>query len=391
MKIHITFASRWDYYKVSKSSIHWIGIIISGILVLFITGYIFYLLRKNINSDIDSYNYKVPLLEKIEENDWKQIEGEVLRPPAVNTILLSSLLGTGSQLLMMIFIILYLGTYGLMNFESKRKILNAGIVFYCLCGLFGGYISSKFYSFCGGEKWIKTTLSTSALFPGALLLGYIIINKVLALEKSIAAIQFNEFIALFFLLIFFIFPLTLIESCLGYKRNRITPPVHTNKIPKIILEKSWYLHYKYITFLTGFIGFMTIFLEFNYIMRALWNHDIFFFSAFLWISLFLFIILVGEMTILVVYYNLLYRDYNWWWKSFIVGSSPVIYFVLYSIFYFFYLRITGLSAMIIYFVLMAMISAIFILICGTVSVFFSLGFLRFLRILNRVYSKVKID
>ena len=234
---NITFASRWDHYKVSKSSIHWIGIIISGILVLFITGYIFYLLRKNINSDIDSYNYKVPLLEKTEEYDWKQIEGEVLRPPAVNTILLSSLLGTGSQLLMMIFIILYLGTYGLMNLESKRKILNAGIVFYCLCGLFGGYISSKFYSFCGGEKWIKTTLSTSALFPGALLLGYIIINKVLALEKSIAAIQFNEFIALFFLLIFFIFPLTLIGSYLGYKRNRITPPVHTNKIPKIILEK----------------------------------------------------------------------------------------------------------------------------------------------------------
>ena len=381
----VTFASRWDHYKVSKSSIHWTGIIISDILVILITGYIIYLLKKNINSDINSYNYKVSQFEEIEEYDWKQIGGDVFRPPAVNTILLSSLLGTGSQLLMMFSIILFLGVFGFMNPERRGNILNIGILLYCFCGLVGGYISSNFYKFCGGENWIKSTIYTSALFPGTLLFGYIIVNIILTIEKSNAAVQFFDIISLFILWIFCTFPMILIGSFFGYKSKRITAPVHTNKIPSIIPEKPWYLHYKYITFLTGFIGFITIFIEFNYVMSALWRHEIYFLATFLWISFFLFIIVVGEMTIIVVYSNLLYGDYNWWWKSFIVGSSPVIYFILYSICYFFYLRITRLSAMIIYFGLMAMISAMVIFICGTVSVFFSLGFL------NRIYSKVRID
>ena len=94
---------------------------------------------------------------------------------------------------------------------------------------------------------------------------------------------------------------------------------------------------------------------------------------------------MGEMSILVVYYNLCYGDYNCWLKSFVIGASPVIYFVLYSIVYFFYLRISTLSAMVIYFGIMGMISAMVILICGAVSVFFCMGFL------NKIYSEIRID
>ena len=62
----ITFASRWDHYKVSKSSIHWTGIIISQILVCFITGFVIYIFKKNISTDIDSYNYKVSQYEELD-------------------------------------------------------------------------------------------------------------------------------------------------------------------------------------------------------------------------------------------------------------------------------------------------------------------------------------
>ena len=120
-------------------------------------------------------------------------------------------------------------------------------------------------------------------------------------------------------------------------------------------------------------------------MGALWRHQIYFLATFLGISILLFIFVMGELSILVVYYNLCYGDYNWWWKSFIIGASPVIYFVLYSIIYFFYLKISTLSAMVIYFGMMGMISAMVILICGAVSVFFCMGFL------NKIYSEIRID
>ena len=218
-----------------------------------------------------------------------------------------------------------------------------------------------------------------------LIFGYIIVNIVLIIEKSNAAVNFSDIISLFFLWIFCTFPLILIGSFFGYKSNKINMPFTFNKIPSIIPPKPWYLHYKYITFITGLIGFATIFIEFNYVMAALWRHQIYFLAFYLWISFCLFIIVVGEMTILVVYYNLCYGDYRWWWKSFIIGCSPVIYFILYSIIYFFYLRINSLSGMIVYFGIMGMISSIVTFICGTTSLFFCMGFL------NQIYSKIRFD
>jgi transmembrane 9 superfamily protein 2/4 len=381
----IPFASRWDHYKTKNVSIHWTGIVISEFLVIIASVFIIYIFKKNVNIDIDSYNYRVSQIEEIFENDWKQVAGDVFRPPAVNTLLLSSILGTGTQLLAMFSITLLLGVLGFMNPEKRSNILNIGILFYCFSGLFAGYVAANFYRFWKGESWIRVAVFTSLLFPGTLVLGYSIVNIVLTIEKSNAAVNFSDIASLFFLWLFCTFPLILIGSFFGYKTNQINIPFNINKIPSIIPPKPWYLHYRYITFLTGLIGFATIFIEFNYVMAALWRHQIYFLATFLWISFLLFIIVVGEMTILVVYYNLCYGDYNWWWKSFIIGSSPVIYFVIYSIIYFFYLKITRLSAMIVYFGLMGMISAMVIFICGTVSVFFSMGFL------NRIYSKIRID
>ena len=381
----ITYATRWDHYKPSKEKIHWAGIYISELLVALVSIFVVIILKKNVKGDIDSYNYRVSQFEEINEYDWKQVSGDVFRPPSVNVLLLSSIIGTGSQLLAMFSIILFLGVLGFMNPEKRGNILNLGILFYCFCGLFAGYIASYFYRFWGGESWLRVAIFTSSLFPGTLVIGYIIVNIILTIEKSNAAVNFSDILSLFFLWIFCTFPLILIGSFFGFKSKKLDTPCTINKIPSIIPSKPWYLHYRYITFLTGLIGFSTIFIEFNYIMAALWRHQIYFLAIYLWIVFFLFLIIVGEMTIIVVYFNLCYGDYNWWWKSFIIGSSPVIYFILYSIFYFFYLRITRLSAMVVYFGIMGMISAMVIFICGTVSIFFSLGFL------NRIYSKIRID
>ena len=381
----ITLASRWDHYRTSRAGIHWTGILITEIIVIFVSLFIVYILKKNVNQEISLYNYKVSQFEEIVEYDWKQISGDVFRPPRINILLLSSLLGTGSQLLSMFTITLLLGMFGFMNPEKRLNILNIGILLYCLSGIIGGYVSSHFYRFWGGLSWIRIAIFTSLLFPGTLILGYIIINIVLTIEKSNAAVHFYDILSLFILWLFCTFPLILIGSFFGFKSNKINIPVTVNKIPSIIPEKPWYLHYKYITFLTGLIGFATIFIELNYVMAALWRHQIYFLGTFLWISFLLFIIVVGEMTVLVVYFNLCYGDYNWWWKSFIVGSSPVIYFIIYTIIYFFYLRITRLSAMFVYFGMMGLISSMAMFICGTVSVFFSMGFI------NRIYSKLRID
>ena len=381
----ITLASRWDHYKTSRAGIHWTGIIISEILIVIISAIIVTILCRNLRQDIYSYNYRVSQLEEINEYDWKQISGDVFRPPSVNVLLLSSMLGTGTQLFLMIAATLFFGLFGYMNPEQRANILNIGILLFCFMGLPGGYIAALFYRFWGGNNWLKVACLTSLLFPGTLICGYIIVNIILTIEKSNAAVHFYDLLSLFILWIFCTLPLILIGSFFGFKSRKINIPCDVNRIPSTIPEKPCYLHYKYITFLTGFIGFATIFIEFNYVMSALWRHQIYFMATFIWISFLLFVIVVGEMAILFVFLNLCHGDYNWAWKSFIMGSSPVIYIVIYSVLYFFYLRITRLSSLIVYFGMMGLISAIVMFICGTISLLFNFVFIKI------IYSKIRKD
>ena len=381
----ITLASRWDHYKTTRAGIHWAGIIISEVLIVIISAIIVIVLCRNLSVDISSYNYRVSQLEEINEYDWKQIAGDVFRAPSVNVALLSSMLGTGTQLFLMIVATLFFGIFGFMNPEQRSNILNIGILFFCFMGLPGGYIAALFYRFWGGKSWIKVSLLTSFVFPGTLIFGYIIVNIILTIEKSNASVHFSDNISLFVLWIFCTLPLILIGSFFGYKSRKMNVPCEINRIPSSVPEKPCYLHYKYITFLTGFIGFATIFIEFNYVMSALWRHQIYFVATFMWISFLLFVIVVGEMSILFVFLNLCRGDYNWAWKSFIMGSSPVIYIVIYSIFYFLYLRITRLSSMIVYFGMMGLISSMVLFICGSIAVLFNFVFLKI------IYGKIRKD
>jgi transmembrane 9 superfamily protein 2/4 len=252
-------------------------------------------------------------------------------------------------------------------------------------GLPGGFIASLFYRFWGGNNWLNVSLLTSFLFPGAIIFGYIIVNIILTIEKSNAASHFSDIISLFTLWIFCTSPLIIMGNFLGYKSRKISTPSDINRIPSTIPEKPCYLNDKYITLLIGLIGFSTIFIEFNYVMGSLWRHEIYFMATFIWISFLLFLIVVGEMTVLFVFLNLCRGDYNWTWKSFIMGSSPVIYIIIYSVLYFFYLRINRISSLIVYFGMMGMVSSILMLICGTIAVLFNFVFLKI------IYSKIRID
>ena len=390
----ITLASRWDHYKTSDQSIHWKGILVSISILTISTLGIAILLTNNIKKDIDNYNYQVVQIEDIDNiqtnttigKDWKQVSGDVFRPPRVNKMLLCSIVGTGFQIFSMFFLVLTLGTFGYLNPEMRGKILSLFIFFYILMGAGGGYISADIYKIMGGKNWLKMSLLTSILFPGILFLVYFIVNILLIFEKSNIGLNLYDLGSLFFLWVFCTLPLILIGTFLGMKSKRIKLPCKVNKIPRKIPDKPWYLHYRYLACITGLLGFLTILFELNYIMQAIWKHELYFVVPFLWMSYSFFIAVSGEISIIVVFWNLCYGDYNWWWKSFLVGSSPVIYFIIYSIYYFLFdMNITRFSSIIIYFGIMGIISTMALFVCGSISVLICLGFIL------RIYSDIKID
>ena len=389
---NITYASRWDHYRSSNKRIHWTGIIVSTLILFLLTSIVAILLTRTLKKDIENYNYQVVQIEDIDEvkniteNNWKQVSGDVFRPPRIHRMLLSSIIGTGIQLFLMLGIVLSLGFVGYLDPEKRSNILSLIILFYILMGLAGGYISARFYKIMNGVNWLKMSLLTSVLFPGTLFVGYVLINIILTLEKSTAAVDISDLVSLLFLWVFCTLPLILIGTFLGIKGKKPKMPCKVNVVPRKIPQKPWYLHYRYLSFVTGFICFITILFELNFIMSALWKHELYLVVSFLWISYYFFAIVSGEVSIIVVFWNLCYGDYNWWWNSFIIGGSPVIYFVLYSAYYFvFKMNITRLSAIVVYFGIMALISGMALFICGSISVLICFAFIK------KIYSDIKID
>jgi len=58
------------------------------------------------------------------------------------------------------------------------------------------------------------------------------------------------------------------------------------------------------------------------------GHKILVFSVFQWMA---YLVLTVELSIVTTYVLLCYEDYRWWWNSFMIGSSPGLYFTFFAI------------------------------------------------------------
>ena len=382
---NITMASRWDHYKPSNKNIHWAGIVSSNLIIAIFTSFIIIIFCRGIRRDVENYNSRVTNEDFLDEYGWKQVCNDVFRSPQRNKMLLSSIIGTGIQLFCMLFATLLLSVLGFLNPDRRSNLLTLGLLFFVFMGIPGGYASAKFYRLFGGNDWLKNSILTAFFFPGFLFTGYSFVNILLSIEGSSASVNFLDIFSFLILWLCCSSPLVLIGSFFGIKSKIMSIPCKVNAVPTTIPEKKWYFHLRFTFWIAGILSFSTIFIELVYVMASLWRHQIYFLATFLWISFLVLIIVSIEITIILTYVNLCYGDYVWWWKSFALGGSSGIYIIIYTIYYFFNLKITRLSAMIVYFGIMGMISVIVFLVCGgisTIATFF---------VLRQIYSMIKVD
>ena len=382
-KSNLTLVSRWDNYLHLSSEIHWFGLINSNLIILIFTILIIFIFCRAIKKDIDLYNVRVTGDDFIDEYGWKQVCNDVFRKP-INSMLLSTFIGNGVQLFAMIFLSLLISIIGVLRPESRGNLLTLMIFMFVIMGTLGGYFSSRIYKSFKGNNWVKNACLTALLYPSIIYGIFLLINCLFIFEGS-EPIKFTDLLALLVLWLFCSTPLVYIGAFLGIKTKARKTPCRVNPCPTYIPNKPWYFRIKYLIWVTGLISFAAVFIEFIYVMASLWRDQIYYLFGFLLIALIVLIIVSSEVSIIVVYLCLCKGDYNWWWKSFFIGGSPVLYILGYSVYYFFYLNITRLSTMFIYFGAMTVFSSAIFLICGSLSTLFTYIFL------IKIYSMIKID
>ena len=382
---NIKYDDRIDKYYLTNNTIHWNSISISCFMITFLSLILIYIFFHSIKSDKNINNARIISDDEINEYGWRNIALEVFRTPG-NSEFLFSALGLGVQLFFMLFYTLLFVSIGILKPRNGGSYFTIMIMLYIICGLFSGIVSSKFYKMVNGRYWILLMIISFIFFPIIFIIFIIVLDIIYKKENSSVFIEINNIISLIRLWFFLSNPLIFIGQAYGYIQEKTKLPCKVSPLPILIHHENipWYLRIRYAWIFTGFPSFFSIFVELFYIMDSLWRQNIYSLDKYLLYSLFVLIITSSEIAILFTYFNLCKGDYRWWWKSFLVGGSPGLYLIIFSIIYIFKMDLNNNHSIIICLSYMILISIIVTIICASAGLFFTFFFIKV------IYSKINL-
>lgn len=379
------WATRWDkYLHVYDPKIQWFSLINFSLIVLILGIIIAHILMRTLKNDIMKYN-DVNLDDDIsDESGWKLIHGDVFRPPQ-HKLLLSVLIGSGSQIFLMIFVTIAFALFGLLSPSNRGALSTFMFILYICFSIVGSFISGYIYKFFGGENWKLNLILTPVIVPGTLFLIFVLLNFFLIYVNSSGAIPVGTMFAIIFIWFAISIPLSVVGSILSSKRPILQTPVRTNQIPRQIPQQPWYLKSLPVMIISGIFPFGSIAVEMYFIYSSLWFNRIFYMFGFLFFCFTLMILTTSLISILMIYYTLCSENYKWQWKSVFIGGGCALYVFVHSLFLTGGERLAGLSSIVLYVGYSIVVSLLVFLVCGSV------GFLSSLYFVRKIYSQIKID
>lgn len=390
----IKWASRWDvYFKMDSNlfdvdKVHWVSIINSMLIVLFLTGMIGIILMRTLNKDFTRYNQLPTDEEKAEaqeESGWKLVHADVFRPPTY-PMLFTVATGTGVQLICCIFIVLIFAMLGFLSPASRGYLVIALLLLFVLMAIPAGFVGARLYKTFGGKQWHRQTLLIAIGYPGIVFAGFFIVNFALWIEQSSGAVPFKSMFAILALWLGISCPLCFLGAVRGYKKDPIEYPVAISRIPKDIPSQAWYMS-KYFTVPMGAVlPFGAVLVESFFILQSLWLGRVYYVFGFLFIVFTILLITCIEISIVLCYFQLCSEDYRWWWRAMWTPGFSAFFLFLYSC-WFFTTRGHELLfvSSLVYFVYMSLVAWGFFFATGSVG---SLSCLMFTR---AIYGSIKVD
>ncbi|CAO3681732.1 unnamed protein product [Umbelopsis ramanniana] len=381
---HISWEQRWEMYLLaSDNSLHWYAIINSLVIVLFMSAILAVILmkavRKDMTDDDKLYNNNDEAL------GWKLINKDVFRRPTYGG-LFAPLLGSGIQLLTMAILTLQLAYIGVLNRTHRGGIVSFALIMYLLGGFAAGYSSSRIYKVFKGRSWQLNAVLTATLVPAVLFLTATIINLFVWTKQSSWAMPFTTWLSLIILWAVVCLPLVMFGAYYGDKQPRLEHPVRVSPVPRIIPYKPWYMSTWISMAAGGALPFAVVFMEVHFLLKSIWQGQMYGSFYFLEIVLILLVITIIEVTVALVYFQLCSEDYNWWWRSFVVSGASGIYVFCYAIAYWItVLEIDGFVAGLAYVANAFLVSLAFGVCTGTIGFFAAYTFVR------KLYSALKVD
>ncbi|KAJ8934192.1 hypothetical protein NQ314_013509 [Rhamnusium bicolor] len=395
----VKWSSRWDYIleSMTRTNIQWFSILNSLVIVLFLSGMVAMILLRTLHKDIARYNqidngedaqtkiFKIFIHGitggiRLEISTWRCVQASTKGNASLGTSWLwySSFLHDTCNFgicLSRIF-----------KPSKQSALMTCAMVLYVLLGSPAGYVSARIYKSFGGEKWKSNVLLTSMLAPGIVFGLFFIMNLVLWVNDSSAAVPFSTLVGLLALWLLVSVPLTFVGAFFGFRKRALEHPVRTNQIPRLIPEQSVYTQPVPGIVMGGVLPFGCIFIQLFFILNSIWSSQMYYMFGFLFLVFIILVITCAETTILLCYFHLCAEDYHWWWRSYLTSGFTAVYLFLYCCHYFFTkLQIEDIASGFLYFGYTLIMVFLFNLLTGSIGFFACFWFIR------KIYSVVKVD
>merc|ERR1719223_492603 len=237
----VRWASRWDnYLKMEGGEIHWLSILNSVMIVLFLSGLVAMILLRTLHRDIVKYNELATKEEIEEETGWKLVHGDIFRKPAWSRLLVATI-GSGVQILAMVIVTLLFGALGFLSPAHRGGLLQSTLLLFTIMGAIAGYTSARFFKLFQGANWKQATWLTALLYPGIVFAIFFFLNLLIWGQASAGAVPFATMFSLLVLWFGISVPLVFVGGYLGYKKEVLEVPTRTNQMPREVPLQSWYM------------------------------------------------------------------------------------------------------------------------------------------------------
>ncbi|MED6224706.1 hypothetical protein PIB30_086607 [Stylosanthes scabra] len=379
------FHNRMDRYSTASllpmyRQLHWFSFINSSVIILLLLALLALLYTRHLNTDFKKFSNAN---EEDKEVGWKSIHADVFRQPP-NSSLFFALVGTGTQLLILLFVLLFLAFTGTLHPYNRGGLLNYLVLLYALSTVIAGYSSASFYGQFVGNGWERNVSIAAILYAGPVFVVASILNIFAISYGATTALPFGSIVVILVIFVFLAIPLLVFGGVVGYRfRIEFQGPSSTKKYPREIQQLAWYRRTPFQMFIGGLVPFSAIVLQLHQVYASMWGYKIYTLPSILFVTFITAIVIISLVNIGLTYIQLSVEDHEWWWRSVLCGGSTAIFMFAYSIYFYVRSNMSGLLQLSFFIGYNACLCYAFFLIFGAISFRVSLLFVR------HIYHAVK--
>eukprot|EP00756_Hemistasia_phaeocysticola_P041359 Hpha_TRINITY_DN16911_c4_g4::TRINITY_DN16911_c4_g4_i1::g.52381::m.52381/K17086/TM9SF2_4; transmembrane 9 superfamily member 2/4 len=389
LKPDIFWASRWDAYlnssfANSNARVHWLSIINSLLIALCLSAIVAMIMMRTLHMDFNRYNNPENDDEAQEEVGWKLVHADVFRPPSYDTVF-CSVIGTGVQLMGMVCTSLFFALLGFLSPANRGALLTAIILLFCLMAIFNGFVTGLLQNMFHIKSW-KWIFVSALAYPALVFLMWGVTSCFLAHKQAANAVPIATVLAVTGLWFCVSVPLVVLGAAFGFRSPTIEPPVKVQRLSRQIPPQRPYMSTLVMGTIPGIIPFGAAFIELRFILSSIWQGMVYYVFGFLSLVFGVMVITTVLTTIVCIYYQLVFEDHRWWWRSVIIPFGTGVHFFLYCIYYLVtVLHVRTWLGFAIFFQFSVVVSLTTALVLASIGFFGSFLFVR------KIYSSVKLE